>query len=269
MARKVAQSQSLSGRDPARWVPSTSRRWWIVASGVAVIGAVVAVKSYVGTGSAEAQVFGGRGAQGTAERQAAHNMAATKHAGQLPRAQRPQHDVMAVVNGQDIRREALATACVDRYGKEVLEGLVNKRLIEHHCRNRGLSVSDAEIDAEINRMAERFKIGRQQWLEMMQKERGINEQQYKRDILWPTLALRKLADDELRVSEQQIREAHESQFRGAVKCRLVVVGSREQAESLHRQLVDRPADFPRLAMQHSQDVNSASIGGRDPHGPQQ
>ena len=43
---------------------------------------------------------------------------------------------MAVVNGQDIRRDALATACVERFGEEVLEGLVNKRLIMHHCRNR-------------------------------------------------------------------------------------------------------------------------------------
>jgi parvulin-like peptidyl-prolyl isomerase len=168
---------------------------------------------------------------------------------------------MAVVNGEDIRREALAAACVDRFGDEVLEGLVNKRLIEHHCRNRNLTVTDAETDAEIERMAARFKIGRKQWLAMLEKERGINEQQYRRDILWPTLALRKLAADQLQVSDEQVQKAYESQFGEAVKARLIVVESREEAEKLHRQLSANPNDFARLAMQESIDVNSASIGG--------
>ena len=100
---------------------------------------------------------------------------------------------MAVVNGQDIRRDALATACCERYGNEVLEGLVNKRLIMHHCNNRQIAVTDQEVDAEIDRMAKRFKIGREQWLRMLERERGVNAEQYKRDILWPTLALRKCA----------------------------------------------------------------------------
>jgi parvulin-like peptidyl-prolyl isomerase len=168
---------------------------------------------------------------------------------------------MAVVNGEDIRREALAAACVDRFGEETLEGMVNKRLIEHHCRNRNISVTDQELSAEIDRMAARFKIGRQQWLQMLQKERGINEQQYTRDILWPTLALRKLAADQLQVTPQQVQEAYEAQFGESVKTRLIVTTTREEAEQLHRQLVANPDDFPRLAMQKSQDVNSASIGG--------
>ena len=86
---------------------------------------------------------------------------------------------------------------VERFGKEVLEGLVNKRLIMHHCRNRNIEVTDAEVDAEIDRMAKRFKIGREQWLQMLERERGITAEQYKRDILWPTLALRKCAADQL------------------------------------------------------------------------
>ena len=51
----------------------------------------------------------------------------------LPKVDLPQHDVMALVNGQDITRPDLITACVQRHGKEVLESLVNKRLITNHC----------------------------------------------------------------------------------------------------------------------------------------
>ena len=117
--------------------------------------------------------------------------------------------VMAIVNGQEIKRDALGTACVERFGKDVLEGLVNKRLIMHHCRNRNIEVTDQEVDAEIERMAKRFKIGREQWLQMLERERGINAEQYKRDILWPTLALRKCAADQLVINDAQLNEAYE------------------------------------------------------------
>ena len=234
------------------------RRFVIGLSSAVVLGLCVAVRSFVGSTPAEAQIpnpFSKR------EARTANKVGSGGSSDKLPTIDRPEHDVMAIVNGQDIRRDALGAACVDRFGEEVLESMVNKRLILHHCRNRGVEVTQQDIDAEVDRMAQRFKIGREQWLDMLEKQRGINEQQYKRDILWPTLALRKLAADQLEVSDQQLQAAYESQFGAAVKARLIVAGTRDQAEQLHRQLVDRPEDFARLAMQQSLDVNSASIGG--------
>jgi parvulin-like peptidyl-prolyl isomerase len=257
MARKV---ESVVTESDVVRKARRKQRLIVVACGVAGLAVALVIRSYTGTPEADAQVFGGHANEAPAK-SAAATKSTGKSADALPRPERPKHDVMAVVNGEDIRRDALAAACVDRFGEDVLEGLVNKRLIEHHCKNRNISVSEAEMNAEIERMAARFKIGRVQWLEMLEKERGINEQQYTRDILWPTLALRKLAADQLQVTDQQVQQAYESQFGEAVKARLIVVASKEEAEKLHRQLVDRPADFARLAMASSIDINSASIGG--------
>jgi parvulin-like peptidyl-prolyl isomerase len=258
MARK---DSSVVDRSDASIRARRKQRWVVVACGVAGLALAIGVRAWTGTPQADAQIFGSRSASADAKSKGTSPAATKKNSAAMPRPERPKHDVMAVVNGEDIRREALAAACVDRFGDEVLEGLVNKRLIEHHCRNRNLTVTDAETDAEIERMAARFKIGRKQWLAMLEKERGINEQQYRRDILWPTLALRKLAADQLQVSDEQVQKAYESQFGEAVKARLIVVESREEAEKLHRQLSANPNDFARLAMQESIDVNSASIGG--------
>jgi parvulin-like peptidyl-prolyl isomerase len=236
------------------------RRIALAASGLAVVALCFVLRGITSDKAAEAQlpnIFGGEKSKQQPAVQAAEQQTSTE----LPQRERPKHDVMAVVNGQDIRRDALATACVERFGEEVLEGLVNKRLIMHHCRNRGIEVTEAELDAEIDRMAKRFKIGREQWLEMLERERGINVQQYKYDILWPTLALRKCAADELVVTEEQLTKAYESQYGPAVKCRLIVVNDRSLAEQIRNQVVKQPNDFARLAMQHSVDVNSASIGG--------
>jgi parvulin-like peptidyl-prolyl isomerase len=242
------------------------RRLAYIACAVAVVIVCVVLRGVTGSRPAEAQIQNlfrsNKASESAPAQQAAGGANEAQHAVvQMPRPERPKHDVMAVVNGQDIRRDALATACVERFGEEVLEGLMNKRLIVHHCRNRQITVTDAEIDAEIDRMAARFKIGREQWLQMLQRERGINVEQYKHDILWPTLALRKCAADKLTVTDEQLQQAYESQFGPAVKCRLIVVNDRQQAEQIRKQLIAQPADFPRLAMQHSVDVNSASIGG--------
>jgi parvulin-like peptidyl-prolyl isomerase len=257
MTIKEARSKFVVTLSTLKW----KRRIALAASGVAIVGISFALRTITSDREANAQLPNPFRGKQIDPQPASTQQAPAKKGEDLPRVERPKHDVMAVVNGQDIRRDALATACVERFGEQVLEGLVNKRLILHHCRNQGIQVTDADIDAEIDRMAARFKIGREQWLQMLQRERGINVQQYKHDILWPTIALRKCAADKLTVSDDELNKAYESQFGPAVKCRLIVVSDRQQAEEIRRQVVERPADFPRLAMQHSQDVNSASIGG--------
>jgi parvulin-like peptidyl-prolyl isomerase len=263
MARKDARSATVVSPTPqgANW----KRRIILAACGLAVIVLCITIRTIVGTTPATAQVpnpFSGRQEQPASADTSTQTAQPTQQAStNLPRRERPQHDVMAVVNGQDIRRDALANACVERFGEDVLEGLVNKRLIMHHCRNRNITVTDPELDAEIDRMAARFKIGREQWIDMLKRERGINPEQYKHDILWPTLALRKLAADKLTVTDKQLQEAYEMRYGPAVQCRLIVVSDKALAEQLHRQITANPNDFARLAMQHSKDVNSASIGG--------
>lgn len=259
MARKEAQSTTKLEK-PVR---SRTRKLVLIASGVSVLAICALLRMFVGGKPAHAQVPNPFQKSDASKHQTAQQTgkAGNQKEGELPRVEKPKHDIMAVVNGQEIRRDALGTACVERFGKDVLEGIVNKRLILHYCQNRNITVTDQEVDAEIDRMAKRFKIGREQWLQMLERERGINVEQYKRDILWPTLALRKCAADQLTVSDQQLNEAYEAQYGPSVKCRLIVVKDRQLAEKLRRQATEQPKDFPRLAMQNSVDVNSASIGG--------
>src|SRR5262249_59490550 len=59
------------------------------------------------------------------------------------------NDAIAVVNGQHITRQQLADECVARKGKEILDLLVNRTLIEQALRSNKLEVTAAEIDQEI------------------------------------------------------------------------------------------------------------------------
>jgi parvulin-like peptidyl-prolyl isomerase len=245
MARKEA-----AGAPRAKTTPSTTPapRWRAIVTTLGLIAACVAIRGAIGS-SAEA------GGSDTNHAGASH------HAPDARPSVGPTHDVMAIVNGQDINRPTLAQACVERHGEEVLEGLVNKRLIEHHCRNRGVAVTEAEINAEVERMAKRFKLAADQWLELLKNQRGVTPGEYKRDILWPTLALRKLAAKDIAATDEELSKAYETRYGAAVNARLIVVSDEQKANELQRQLATQPDDFARLAMQHSEDVNSASIGG--------
>jgi len=256
-------------RMETKLVPDSSPRCWkrhviLLATGLLVVAACFLARRYLGDPQAEADT---RNFFGFARSPDAKNKATSQETESPPavkgpsRPEHPQHDVMAIVNGKDINRAQLAQACAERHGEEVLESLVNKRLILHHCRNRKIEVTQEEISAEIDRMAKRFKLGREQWLDLLERERGIGPEEYVRDILWPTLALRKLAADQLTVTEDELTKAHEMRYGPAVHARLLVVSSRAEAEELHAQLTQRPEEFARLAMKHSEDVNSASIGG--------
>lgn len=246
MARKDAD------RSKQTTTPRVGQRRWALGLATAiVVGASLLARGVVSDNAAEAQ----------SPRQAANSThRAPVAAANLPEGG-PPHDVMAIVNGKDISRQTLVQACVERHGEEVLEGLVNKSLIEHHCRKRGVSVTPAEIEAEVDRMAKRFKLGREQWFELLQNQRGVDEAEYRRDILWPTLALRKLAANRVQPSADEVQEAYETRFGPARRVRLIVVTDAAKATQVQREASARPADFPRLAMTHSQDVNSASIGG--------
>ena len=169
-----------------------------------------------------------------------------------------------MVNGQKVSREKLAVECLRHYGEEVLESYVNKRLIAIECKQHGISVAREEIQAEIERMATGFGIPVKQWYQMLEKERGIKPSQYAEDIVWPTLALRKLAGDRLAVSDEELSVAYETQFGPSVQCRLISCSSPQTAEEIRAQAVNNPDGFGDLAKDRSEDTTSASIKGRIP-----
>ncbi len=227
---------------------------WI-SGGLAMLAVAISFRYYAGDSPATAQT------PRDTRRPARAQGRVPGTSSETPRREYPEHDVMAIVNGKDISRVDLEQACIWRYGEEVLESLVNKQLVRHHCQKRGIKITAADIDAEIDRMSKRFGLPRDQYLSLLRKERGIGEDEYRRDILWPMLAMRRLAKDQMSVSEQEIRAAYESQYGEAVQARLIVLDDRQQAEELQADLRQNPDDFARAAVDVSVDVNSASIGG--------
>ena len=169
--------------------------------------------------------------------------------------------VLAVVNGQQITRQQFADECVRRYGKDVLESMLNKHLILQECQRRAIMISEADVEAEIENMASKFQLPVDRWLSLLERERNISADKYRREIIWPTLALRRLAAERIVVGDDQIREAFEAEYGPKVKARMIAVSSREKAEAIRRKAIANPDRFGDLAKDESEDAHSAAARG--------
>jgi len=238
-------------------------RWGMVLAGLCVLAACLATRYYRGCDPAQAQAPA-RSPARTAVAPTAATAPRTTASRPVAAAAAPASSelkTVAVVNGEEITRDELARECLKHYGKSVLERLVNKYLIMEECKRQNITVTQEEVNAEIERMATRFKLPVEEWLKMLKQERGISPTQYAADIIWPTLALRKLAGEQLEITPEELAEQFEAQYGAAVKARMIVCNDAASAEKIRAAALAKPESFGDLARKHSKDVPSASLSG--------
>ncbi|MBR0239442.1 MAG: SurA N-terminal domain-containing protein [Thermoguttaceae bacterium] len=185
-------------------------------------------------------------------------------------AQQPQtaapspESIVARVNNEPITRQRLGEECLLYFGQDVAEKMMNKYLIQTECHKRNIVITQAEVRAEIERLAKSFNLPVTQWLNLLRDERGINEQQYSEDIIWPSLALKAIAKDQIVVNEQEIAMAYDRLCGPSVEARIIVLDTPEKAAEIHKIVAADPSRFTAMAKQHSIDTNTASRGGMAP-----
>ena len=168
------------------------------------------------------------------------------------------------VNGQPISYDELAQECVERHGKEVLDNVINRTLIQQACAEGGVSVSAAEVNQEIARISKKFGLPQDQWEKMLQAERGLSPIQYRRDVIWPMLALKKLAGQDVQITQKKLEQAWEDTYGPRVKARMMVLDNIRRAQEVWEKVHKNPEQFEDLARDYSIEPNSRALGGTVP-----
>lgn len=168
------------------------------------------------------------------------------------------------VNGQLVTWESVAQECMDRYGKEVLENVINRILIQQACKNQNVTVSPSEVKQEIIRIAKRFGLDEEAWYSLLQSERGLTPVQYQRDVIWPMLALKKLAGETATVTEEELQRAYINEYGEKVIAKMIMMDHPRRIVEVWERARKNPDDFERLAREYSIESNSAALGGNIP-----
>lgn len=246
MARKDAKRKKQH-KHPLTW----ARYAVLAVSSLTVIAICVGLRQCWQSSPADAQV-------------ASRSVSTQQPTAQASTQPKQTHDIVAVVNGNDIRHQELAHKSLSRFGEAVLESLVNKHLILQACEKSNVAVTKEDVEAEVASMAKKFGLSTERWLEMLEQERDIKPQQYRSDIVWPTLALRKISSADVTIEDEELREAYATQFGPTVRVLMISTTSREKTDWLRAQAMQDPKEFGTLAKDHSEDKTSAAARGQLP-----
>jgi parvulin-like peptidyl-prolyl isomerase len=256
-------------RNGFRNIFAANRTWrarlGMIFGGLCVLAACGVIRYCWGPSAAKAQVSAdpAPSSESASNPYAGLAPAPPSHASPVP-SHRPIPDIVAAINGHSITRDDLAQECRIHYGTEVLESMVNKFLILSECRQQGITISRRDIDEEIEQMAKSFGLPVDRWMQLLADERGIKPEQYANDIIWPSLALRRLAGARLQVTEKELTEAFEMEYGPAVKVRLIACTTAKKAQEIQALAAANPAEFGNLAKEKSEDAPSASMKGLVP-----
>lgn len=172
--------------------------------------------------------------------------------------------VVATVNGEAITKADLYNDLVARSGKQVLQGLIEDRLIAQEAKKQGIQVTKQEMQAEIDNLRKEFpsELAFQAFL----AERGVTQERLEQAVS-RTLTLKKLVEP--RARERLTGEALKKYFEDnrdkydqpeRVRARHILLKTREEAEAVLGQLKSG-ADFAQLAREKSIDTMSGQQGG--------
>lgn len=250
--------------DPNR---SPSKLLWIAAgTGAVVLGAAILLQFVRALPGTAAEDAGTRpGSRETTSGKATLSGSKGTASGQ-PGTSQSEPFARVTLGGKSfvISRDEVERECLERLGKEVLENMINRSTILLACQARGIEVTSAEVDKEIVRIASEFKIPTEQYLQVLQTERNINPQQYRRDVIWPMLALRKLAGKEVTVTDEEIQKAFEREYGPRVKVRMILCDNLRRAQAAWKKAKENPDEFEKVVQEFSIDQASKSLDGSIP-----
>jgi parvulin-like peptidyl-prolyl isomerase len=176
----------------------------------------------------------------------------------------------------------LAEECLLRYGEEVLDVEISHLLLQQELAKANIAVTDQDLNAEIAHAAKLAGVVDAQgqpdfnkWFQMAIEEQGVSKEQYLRDSVWPSAALKKLTGASIQVTDEDLQKGYEANYAQRVRCRAIVLGNMRRAQEVwakarQNQSMDYFGD---LAEEYSIEPTSKSLRGEVPpirrHGGQQ
>ncbi|UVI32452.1 peptidylprolyl isomerase [Paenibacillus spongiae] len=174
------------------------------------------------------------------------------------------NEVVAQVNGVDIKKDQLFDSMVELGGDSILENLINEELINQEAKKAGITVTDEDINKEIDTLKKNFPSEEEFNAALMQSNMTIDDLKEQMPI---QIQMRKLLEPKAKesVTDEQVKQyfdENKSMYdtEEQVRASHILVETKEEAEAIMKQL-NEGADFAALAKEKSIDPGSKDAGG--------
>ena len=187
-----------------------------------------------------------------------------------PQLSKQMPGVAATVDGQPITMRYLSEECIARFGVEVLDLEINRTLLQQALQKTGQTVVDADIQNEINKAAEDWgfvrdgKVDVEAWLNSQTNNDPSKIGIYVQDVVWPSVALRKLVESTVEVTPEDLQKGYEANFGEKVNVLAIILGDQRTASEVWKMATAKPTEkfFGKLANEYSTDIASRNNFGR-------
>ncbi len=151
-----------------------------------------------------------------------------------------------------------------RYGREMLMTMLNRQAVALEAKAKGIDITTAEVDAEIDVMSRSYG-SKERFLSEMEDQLGITEAELRMETTY-RLLLEKIATSDVHIEPQQIDaylDLYPDQFRPKKQLNLsmIEVASEDEANQAMDRL-ENGEDFAALASEISLDEYTREEGGQ-------
>jgi RNA polymerase sigma factor (sigma-70 family) len=183
-------------------------------------------------------------------------------------AKQPPRVVALIYDDIPITREELGEFLIERYGAQKLEMLVNHRIIEHLGAQKGVKVSEQEVDAALDEELAKLKVSRAEFVSKVLKNYNKSLYEWREDVIRPSLLLSKLCRRDMTASEAELRAMFEHLYGPKVRCKMIFWSKPEESNArlLYAQVRKSDELFDHVARKQSYAALAAKGGEMPPVG---
>ena len=156
--------------------------------------------------------------------------------------------VLATVNGEAITRKQLVNRLLEYQGDDALQKMVNRTLVLQAAKKLGVSVTEAEVTAEVDKIKKNFKTEKD-FLSVLQRS-NLTERQHRDEVRF-TLLMQRVVLKEQPVTDEDLQQ---------YDVRMIIAPDKKTAEKWITELGN--TDFARMATERSIDPAGRETGGR-------
>src|SRR5262249_8120337 len=114
-------------------------------------------------------------------------------------------------NGTPVTRAQFGEYLIARYADK-LEPFVNKTIVERACKQQGITVEQAEVEAALAGMLKTVPGDKKQFLDNMLRQKQMTLKEWKDDVVRPKLLMSKYCRGRVKFTEEDVSKAFESLY---------------------------------------------------------
>lgn len=147
-------------------------------------------------------------------------------------------------------------------GESALEGLITYELVDQEAQKKGITISDADLDVELNVIKK--SMGSEEAFQQALEQYKMTVDDLHSDLLQQA-QLRKLLSSQINITDEDIKNYYDQNKASftteeQVRASHILVATKEEADAIVKQLKEG-ADFAALAKEKSLDTGSKDNGG--------